>query len=256
MRHYAFLLALLALGPAASLSAQTDDAPSIASLDEPVAALFEGVEGDIDTPARMVAMKVRQILESQESSEAWLELSGALPELAIVGGADIETTFEAARIAEELGGSEPLAAAPVPEPLAAALAPVPLASAVVAPTGTGFAFPDMGGLLDGVAAFTQEMAVTLRDMAVQLGPLDTELAAQALAVLVALYALGMVFFGSASRKARRQRPTRTARVGRPKKGRQREAFALWSDGVPVHEIARRTGLARDAVSVIVHRRAG
>ena len=62
------------------------------------------IPGVAQRPAELVAARVRRVLLSN-SDDAWFELADALPELALAGGADLTTTFEAARLAERAGST-------------------------------------------------------------------------------------------------------------------------------------------------------
>ena len=163
---------------------------------------FNAAEGPL-RPAELVASRVREVLRDHSDDVAWQELAGALPEMALSGGADIQSTFEAARIAEDM------------VPVAT---PVPSASSAAA----GAAFEEVLRLVRGI---------------------DVDMAGQLLAIAFGLFALTMLFKGSGNR-------ARGAR-SEPAKGRCREARALAAGGVPVYEIAKRTGLAREAVSVLL-----
>ncbi len=68
-----------------------------------------------DTPSAIVAERVRAVLADGGSPTALRGLADALPELALQGRADLSGTFEAARIAGELGTQ--MASAPVDAPL-------------------------------------------------------------------------------------------------------------------------------------------
>lgn len=158
-------------------------------------------------PAEVVASRVRDVLNDHANDAAWQELAGALPDLALAGGADIESTFEAARIAGEMVTAPP---------------------SVPAPATSAGDDPVRGALQ-------------------WLGSIDADLLGQLLAIAFGLFALSMLFKGSGSR-------SRSLRV-EPTAIRCREARALAAGGVPAYEISRRTGLARDAVSVLLSRRA-
>ena len=63
------------------------------------------ISGAAQRPAELVAARVRSVLRSN-SDEAWFDLADALPELALTGGADLTSTFEAAQLAEESASAE------------------------------------------------------------------------------------------------------------------------------------------------------
>jgi hypothetical protein len=161
-------------------------------------------------PAEIVAARVRDVLRDHADDRAWQELAGALPELALSGGADLESTFEAARLAEEM--NRPVART-------APAAPLPLP---VRPSSWSY-------VVAGIRA------------------VDLDLVAQALALALGVFALTRVVKGSASR-------SRSSASGTPAV-RCRQARALAAEGLQPHEIARRTGLGQDAVSVLLGRRA-
>ena len=56
-------------------------------------------------PADVVARLAREAMASPTDAAAWQALAGALPDFALSGGADLEGTFEAARVADSLGAS-------------------------------------------------------------------------------------------------------------------------------------------------------
>ena len=146
------------------------------------------------------------MLNDHESGLAWMELAGALPELALEAGTDLDATFEAARIAEEMA---------VP----------PALDAEATNASPAVAWPT----LDGIT-------------------FDIDLVAQILAIGFGIFVLVILLRGQprASTPELHTAPTAT---------RCREARSLANGGVPLYEIARRTGLARDAVSVLLSRSA-
>ena len=160
-------------------------------------------------PAELVAARVRSVLRSN-SDDAWLDLADALPELALEGGADLTSTFEAAHLAEQAGSTAGRATQP--------------------------------STWRGVRA--------MRAWAASITP--TQLVTFVLAVLT----LSMVTVTSLRRRGGQVTSVRP-RSQPPGMHRSRvtarfsEARQLASAGVAVPEIARRTGMARDAVTLLV-----
>ena len=191
------LLALTLLSAPTTGAARSTELPATVHVEE---AMF-GQSAPL-RPAEVVAARVRAVLQDHANGQAWQELAGALPEMAVTGGADIESTFEAARLAEDMVARVPSLRAP--------------------PT-------------------------VWEEVVRRLKVIDVDMVTQALAVALGLFALWMVIAG------KNQRP-RLADAS-VSSVRYREARSLAAEGIPLYEIARRTGLARDAVSVLLSRRA-
>jgi len=181
----ALTVALLA---ASSVQAQDVGGPNAVQLQQPPL----GVR-----PAEVVAAQVRSVLHNHRDGDAWRGLADALPELALQGGADLESTFEAARLAETMSIE----------------------------TAT-----------DSPATVEPAWLTILRTVNVEL--LGT--------VLALVTALIVVWHATRNRGAE-QDPPQPTRVP----VRFREAYALASRGRSTAEISRRTGLARDAVTVLI-----
>ena len=154
-------------------------------------------------PAEVVAARVRSVLQDHRSTEAWKGLAGALPEMALSGGADLAGTFEAARLADSISALE--------------VSPRALRS-LWAPAGLGSG--RRGGVEWAQALGAGVLAGTL---------------------VVALATLAR------SRKGRTGRRSQRA----DGKGRVWAAQSLASSGIPVVEIARRTGMAQDGITVLL-----
>lgn len=200
MRASAFVTALAVIAPmgasGAEAQSRVDDAePSVA-------------------PATLVAERARALLHD-ESREAWLALAGALPELAISGQANLESTFEAARLAEEMG--QPLIALPMAGP--------------ATPSASLDAEREEAGL-DALGVVWRAVRST-----------DLDALARLLALAIGIGTLAMVGRGPRT-KAAKVRPTRSA-------ARYRDVRSLAANGVSITEISRRTGLAREAVTVLL-----
>ncbi|MEQ8329974.1 MAG: hypothetical protein RH859_05845 [Longimicrobiales bacterium] len=172
------------------------------------------------TPAGYVADRVRGILDNPSDPARWQELAGALPELAMAGDGDWEATLDAARLADSVS--------------VAALA----AAGTTPPSERGIATP----------------APASADWPIQ--PSDL------LTLLAGLVALGVVVFSMRSGAVRpRPAPMRmaTATPSRaparaadlPPASMAQQIVAMAECGMTRSEIARRTGLAQDAVSVVV-----
>lgn len=56
----------------------------------------------VTLPSELVAARVRDVLRDHRDSEAWKQLAGALPGMALTGGADLSSTLEAGRLADSI----------------------------------------------------------------------------------------------------------------------------------------------------------
>lgn len=204
-------------------------------------------------PAEIVAARVRAVLEDHASAPAWHDLADALPTLALSGAANIESTLEAARIAEELASGS--AGETLSGTDAAVASDIVVAGAFELPSRIGVLVPSLDEVVLAVESYVRSFANA-----------DVDTIAQTLAVLIALYALAMVLKGrrGSERRPAPARPRASAKgrrapakitLSRPivASSRLKEARALAAAEVPIHEIARRTGLAREAVSVLLTR---
>jgi hypothetical protein len=170
-----------------------------------VLALDPGLGAAQESAAGRVADLASKALAAPLDSSSWAALARALPELALSGGAELEETFEAARLADSVAFS--IRPAPA-QGLAMGLGP--RRPAEVSTAGLTDVFPTGWAVLTVVAA-----------------------------------GLGALVF--LRRRARRAlRPLRLQGAG---KGRVRTARALARGGAGVADIARRTGMAREAVSL-------
>ncbi|HSW31133.1 MAG TPA: hypothetical protein VLH75_16730 [Longimicrobiales bacterium] len=79
-----------------------------------VGGLAAASAGAQETPAGHVAALARRAMAEPGEATAWSELAKALPDLAIQGGAGLEETFEAARIADSLAAACAPPSPPVP----------------------------------------------------------------------------------------------------------------------------------------------
>lgn len=186
------LTALSLLVPFTPASAALGDASTPATLQSVGDSYVEQAAPALP-PAALVASRVRVVLQDHTSATAWQDLAGSLPELAISGGADLESTFEAARLAEEMTYSGARLTQPiVPE----------------------------GALADG-------LGVGLWLFSLAFG-------------LTALWLLWSKGVPSLLR----------GRIHAPM-ARCDQARLLADSGAPIYEISRRTGLAREALTVLM-----
>jgi len=247
---WAFLLLFLCATPVAAAfgadapdvspqaAAQHDTVPSsMAETDE--AGLPEAPEAwvedeYVEAPRRVVAMLIRAALQSPENQESWAELADALPELGETeDGESFGRLLRAAQIADSVALAAELSSAGGGTPEGSVLEKAGLA--VLLPRVTR-------GLKDAVAKVV--VWVSRNDL-----PLVLTLSA----LLIALILMKgrepwMARFRSGGRGAE------PAGEHLLKEGTSRgldTARALWSSGLPVHEIARRTGLAQDALTVML-----
>lgn len=210
MRLTLFLSLVLALTP--GVSAQT-------SASFPIGPAVRGDEGTeppagevithatvVERPSDVVARLARQALTSPRDTAAWKALAGALPAMALSGGADLEGTFEAARLADSLS----------------------------ADAGTG-------GSLGGSTPSQDARSAMTRFAAVLATPRGR------LAVLV--FGLAVLAGGLVGVRARRPRRARSGEAPRKDAGRLWTARTLATGGTAIPEIARRTGMAQDAVDL-------
>ena len=166
------------------------------------------VLGVAQRPAELVAARVRSVLLSN-SDNAWFELADALPELALEGGADLTTTFEAAQLAEQVGSA----------------------------VGRASQTPQWASVR-AVRAWASSITPT-----------------RLITFVVAVLTLSMVAVTMLRRRRPRvtsaRRRVRPTGAGTGVTARFAEARHLASAGLAVPEIARRTGMARDAVTLLV-----
>lgn len=174
-------------------------------------------------PSAVVARLARQAMHAPGDSAAWAALAHALPEMALVEGADLEGTFEAARMADSMSAAAmtaPGAREDAPLASGTSTAPAQTASRVTA----------------GVAAIRERIDGFPR--------LPVPLALGAVLALSSL--LGVLVFRR-TRGARTSPATRAHASG----GRTWAAAALASGGIATADIARRTGLAQEGVDLVL-----
>ena len=198
------VVAALAASPQDAVQTPSSEAAAGGSARAPLS-----VPGVAQRPAELVATRVRSVLRSN-SDAAWFDLADALPELALMGGADLTSTFEAAQLAEQAGASV------------------------------------------GSAIQTSEWAAVraARAWAASITP------TQLITFVLAVFTLSVVTVtmlrrrGAPATSGRRvAQPTGASRTGVT--ARFAEARHLASTGLAVPEIAKRTGMARDAVTLLV-----
>ncbi|MDH5588454.1 MAG: hypothetical protein OEZ65_01440 [Gemmatimonadota bacterium] len=164
----------------------------------PVAGQDTATTASPPRPAEVVADLARRALTDPEDPGTWRALAGALPEMALSGGADLDGTFEAARLADSLG-------------IADARQPVAPASRL----------PWESWNLGPEHLFAGSVALTLL--------------------------VGALVVRSSIRRRKARRSARKTEMG----GRLWAARSLASDGISVAEISKRTGMAQDAVRVVL-----
>ena len=177
-----------------------------------VAAAASPVPG-LERPSDVVARLAREALASPGDSTAWRALAGALPDMALSGDADLEGTFEAARLADSLSAATGVAVTSDVDPGGAPLVEQASPPAVTDPGAPASWWPP--------ALSAQVMIGTL------FGAL-------------ALVGLRM------TRTRRRVRMAPPSPAHRAEQGRLWTARTLATGGVDVPEIAKRTGMAQEA----------
>lgn len=61
----------------------------------------------VSLPSELVAARVREVLRDHRDTRAWKQLAEALPEMALAGGADLGSTLEASRLADSISSASP-----------------------------------------------------------------------------------------------------------------------------------------------------
>lgn len=184
-------LCIWLLATTAPLSAQVDAVP-------------RAFQPTAERPAEVVARMARRAMGLPDDPEAWQALAEVLPELALSGEADLEGTFQAARVADSLSATA--------------------ATGLGASQSEGQAwFPRWTALPSGALPSAVALAVALA-------------AALSGALVVVL-------------RRRRSRATEARRDGGTDK--LGAARSLVTRGLPAYEISRRTGMAQDAVQVML-----
>ncbi len=241
-----WLLALLfcstPYGPGDVLLAQESPNPaprgasSPAFQEAPQSLPQEWEEGEyVEAPRRVVAQLIREALRSPDNQKAWSELARALPELGEKEeGESYVRLLQAARIADS----------------------VAVASAPASGSSQGKG-RDLASRAGGLGAVLASLPAGLR------GPADrivVWITANDLPLVLFLTGFLILLILLKGQEGAGRRPAeggervedRGEYLLREGTSRGLEmARALWSSGVPVHEIARRTGLAQDALSVML-----
>jgi len=188
----------------------------------------------VEAPRRVVAMLIREALKSPQNQEAWVSLAQALPELGEEEeGEAYVRLLRASQIADSVA-------------LAAALAGTSGASSG-GPGGWEATVRDVLFALAAVVDWTVEVVV------VWVVRYDLHLVMILSALLIGLILLKGREPWAQGGRIRRARTT-PAGEHLLREGTSRgvdTARALWASGLPLHEISRRTGLAQDALAVML-----
>lgn len=219
----AALLLALALGPVADTTYTPAALPVLAN----------------STPAAVVAERVRAVLRNHDDPEEWRQLAGVLPDMAVTGQAEWEGTLEAARLADSISGP-PETARTVPAPRTAGTGWIGALFGRLRPSDIGSILTTLVAL--GVIAWSMQASGFLawrRRTTASRGPQP-----------------GSPTGTTGTKAPRRATPTgrRTRTPASPPpqpSSRRREIMVLAQSGLTLPEIARRTGMAQDAVSVIM-----
>lgn len=162
-------------------------------------------------PATLVAEQVRRVLGAGTDSLAWQALAGALPDLAVTGEADIESTFAAVRVAEEAAG-------------------------MFSPVRSGGVERATPAVLAGESPRRSPVFRFLRTID-----------AGFLGALLSLIAVGSVLWITVRRESP---PPPKPEAPREVPDRFGEALAMVASGVSVTDIARHARVSKDAVAVL------
>jgi hypothetical protein len=179
---------------------------------------------------------VREALNRPADPSAWTGLADALPELALTESADPVTLFEASRVADSLAGAPVAVSAAAPEGVDVDL-----------PAGSGTPTGRRSGLEASLAA----MGAGIRGL-----PAGDLLAWAPWALVALILGVGPFLRGRARRRARSAAEAAKAAAAseeRPESAERRHwtVTTLAENGLPPSEIARRTGMAQDAVHVLL-----
>lgn len=212
MRLTALATVLLAVGASGAFA--QDTSPQALELPVHGRPAAEAVTAPVqmERPADVVAQLAREALYGPGSGESMKALASALPELALTGGADIESTFAAARVADSLAVT------------------APITNSVAADASTA-------GRSD---LWSWVPALGVSDDWLRL--IQTPEVVGSLAALL----LAAILIGRALGRRRAAPPKRAPNVAKPR-GRLWTARTLASGGAHVSEIAERTGMAQEAV---------
>ncbi len=186
-------------------------------------------------PAEVVAQRARRALEAPEDGPAWSALASSLADMAVMGGADIAATFDAAHVADSLAAIPSEASDTGTAPVAAEPAPAHRSvRALLGTVGMPRGMPDMKDVRRAL-----EVGRGLAG--------DPRFALPTLAVLFSL----LLILRLTKRRKVRRKATARAKAEPERAGRVWTALTLASGGVDVADISRRTGLAREAVGMAV-----
>ncbi len=166
----------------------------------------------ISLPSELVAARVREALRDHSDTRAWKQLAEVLPAMALAGGADLGSTLEASRLADSISGASPS---------------ITVRESKATARGSIRWMPSWSGI-----------QIEIRPMVM---------------VILALVLVSVL---------NRIWKTRTVRQAFDKPGRPREPAVngrsdpwfiktLAKSGQPVHEIARQTRMAQDAILVLL-----
>lgn len=222
----------------------------------PLAGVLPAAAQESEGPVRPhVAELVRAALNRPDDAAAWTGLADLLPELALTDEADVVTVFEASRLADSL------ASAPVPVP------PAPQEEEAAQETDTATALPASPQVVTFKAAVTasvQELVTDLRSGALWNRVTSVRVSRGTLLATAPWALVGVLLLTGTvvrQRKARTRRPvlhtSRPAPRKEAKRSRNGKDERLWTvttlaeSGLPPAEIARRTGMAQDAVHVLL-----
>lgn len=163
-------------------------------------------------PSELVAARVREVLRDHRDTRAWKQLADALPEMALAGGADLGSTLEASRLADSISGASP--STNVSEPIATASESIRWV-------------PFWSGTL-----------------------IDVRPVAIVVLALVLVSVLNWIWENGKDRQLFKKTASPTAPAVN---GRNDPWFirSLAKSGRPVHEIARQTSMAQDAILVLL-----
>jgi len=169
-------------------------------------------------PAELVAQQVRSVLYSEDERLALQALAGALPELALNGGADLQATFAAARLAENLSSGSAASGEYVAE-----------SSSFLLTLLRGINAELLGTLLAMIAV---SLAFWLASGRARPGLSGLSSVADDVKAFLIPHINALL-----------RRPNRERRI--------RRALMLASSGIPLGEVARQTRISRDALSVLL-----
>jgi len=187
--------------------------------------------GSEGTPSAVVARLAREALRHPSDPSTWGALADELPELALSGTANLDATFDAARLADSL---------------AAGMAPTtPSDEVATLAVSTAGAVGSVGSRLSSLRARAAGIVTWFRSVRI---PRPTwPLAAWAAGV----FALVGLPVWAALRLRRRAAAEKPDPVPASNGGVYWVARSLVTAGTPVSEVARQTGLSQDAIHVLL-----